>query len=142
MALCHGAHLIKFVSATQVPIALSPGESEWYAKVRAASIVLGAASMAKDLGRSLSCHLRGDSTSADGIGNRRGAGKIRHIHTPTLWLQGHIAEKRIVQGRVATADNPADLGTKHLAAAEMRHHMSTLGFSFRDGTSSLALSVA
>ena len=98
--------------------------------------------MSKDLGRDLACHLRGDSTSADGIGNRRGAGKIRHIHTPTLWLQGHIAEKRIVQSRVVTADNPADLGTKHLTAAEMKHHMHTLGFDFRDGVSPLALSVS
>ena len=83
VALCHGSHLIKFISATQTPIALSPAESEWYAKVRAASVVIGAASMSKDLGRTLACHLKGDSTSADGIGNRRGAGKIRHIHTPT-----------------------------------------------------------
>ena len=90
----------------------------------------------------MACHLRGDSTSADGIGNRGGAGKIRHIHTPTLWLQGHIAEKRILQNRVVTADNPADFGTKHLSAAEIRHHMKTLGFEFRDGTSTLALSVS
>ena len=142
VALCHGSHLIKFISATQTPIALSPAESEWYAKVRAASVVIGAASMSKDLGRTLACHLKGDSTSADGIGNRRGAGKIRHIHTPTLWLQGHIADKTIVQGRVDTKNNPADLGTKHLTSEEMQRHMKTLGFSFRTGTSPLALSAA
>ena len=139
VALCHGSHMLKFISATQTPIALSPAESEWYAKVRAASVVIGATSMGRDLGRDLAAHLMGDSTSADGIGNRRGVGKIRHLHTPTLWLQGHIAEKTIIQGRVETTKNPADLGTKHLTAEEQRRHMAKLNFSYRDGTSALAL---
>ena len=142
VALCHGSHLLKFISATQTPTALSPGESEWYAKVRAASVVIGAANMAKDLGRDLSAHVVGDSTSADGIGNRRGVGKIRHLHTPTLWLQGHIAAKTVIQDRVPSPENPADLGTKHLTAEEMRKHMAFLNFRFADGESDLALKAA
>ena len=48
-ALMHGSHLIKFYSGTQHTIALSSGESEYYAGLRAGSTLLGCVSMAQDL---------------------------------------------------------------------------------------------
>eukprot|EP00959_Pyramimonas_sp_CCMP1952_P401174 8406142-Pyramimonas_sp.AAC.1 len=45
IALCHGAHLLKATANAQSVIALSSGESEFYAIVRGASVGLGAQSM-------------------------------------------------------------------------------------------------
>eukprot|EP00971_Amphidinium_carterae_P214373 4254408-Amphidinium_carterae.1 len=64
----HGGHLIKFLSATQQPIALSSAESEWYAMVRTATFNIGMVNMAIDYGRTLQCRLLGDATAAAGIG--------------------------------------------------------------------------
>ena len=37
--------------------------------------------------------------------------------------------------KVKGVDNPADLGTKHLKFDDIERHLSTIGFSFRDGRS-------
>eukprot|EP00971_Amphidinium_carterae_P086466 1711081-Amphidinium_carterae.1 len=42
--------------------------------------------MAWDFKLKLASRLLGDATAAAGIGSRRGAGKVRHIETSTLWL--------------------------------------------------------
>eukprot|EP00973_Karenia_brevis_P084755 11760498-Karenia_brevis.AAC.1 len=75
------------VSATQDPQALSSGESEWYGLVRGACVAVGFVNMATNFGRTLRGRLFGDATAASGVAKRRGAGKIMHIETQTLWLQ-------------------------------------------------------
>eukprot|EP00971_Amphidinium_carterae_P101982 2018866-Amphidinium_carterae.1 len=75
----YGSHLLKFVSATQQPIALSTAESEYYALIREAAVAIGCANMALDMGISLGVKLHGDAIVASGVGHRRGAGRIRHI---------------------------------------------------------------
>eukprot|EP00971_Amphidinium_carterae_P231303 4590081-Amphidinium_carterae.1 len=128
--------------STQQPIALSSAESEWYALVRAATVCLGMTNLCADYGRVLKPHLLGDATAASGIGHCRGAGKIRHIETSTLWLQGHITSGKIRLSRQPGSDNCADLGTKHVDAKTLQHHMSMLGYEFRDGRSQISLRAA
>ena len=91
----HGKHFIKMLCTTQIPIALSSGESEWHALVRTASAVLGFANMAKDMGRILKPRLQVDAEAAKGIASRRGVGKIRHLDTSPLWAKqyGNLLEK-------------------------------------------------
>eukprot|EP00971_Amphidinium_carterae_P352695 6492705-Amphidinium_carterae.2 len=131
----HGDHMLRFTVSTQQPIALSSGESEWYALVRAAIVCLGLVNMCADFGRYLSPRLYGDATAASGIAHRRGAGKVRHIETSTLWLQGHITSGRISLARQPGAENCADLGTKHVDGATLQKHMKSMGFEFRGGRS-------
>ena len=78
--------MIKLLSTTQVTVALSTAESEWHALVRTASALIGLQNLAADLGRYLQLTLKTDATAAIGIASRRGAGKIRHLATQTLWL--------------------------------------------------------
>lgn len=121
--LFHGRHFLKMICATQVPIALSSGESDWYALTHAASAVLGLKHLARDLGRRLEAGLAGDANAAAGIGARRRVGKIRHLETHSLWLQKHLTEKELVLSRLKGVDNPADLGTKHLNRATIEKHV-------------------
>ena len=51
IAASHGKHVIKAASTSQTMIALSGGESEIYAVVRATATALGMKSMARDYGR-------------------------------------------------------------------------------------------
>ena len=70
--------------------------SEFYALVKGTSAVLGAVSMLKDLGVDISKNTKFDqavlevrivASAGRGIAVRRGARIIRHIATPTLWVQ-------------------------------------------------------
>ena len=84
--------------------------------------------------------LRPDSSAAIGIGSRRGAGKVRHIDTSTLWLQQHVTTKNIILEKTPGETNPADLGTKHLAGPRMLQLMRLLGLQHKLGRHRLALS--
>ena len=135
----HVQHPEKMICSTQVPIALSSGESDWYALTHPGYAVIGLKNFCRDLGRDLVAHMAGDASSAIGIGARRGVGKIRHWETRTLWLQKHITEKEILLRRQKGSENPIDLGTKHLDQATMWKHVAALGFEKRDGKSELSL---
>ena len=131
--LVHGQHLIKMIAATQKVQALATAESEFYALVRGAAAGIGLVSLAANYGRSLKLHLQDDATGAIGIARRRGAGKVRHIETGTLWLQRHITNKTISLSKIHGLSNWADLGTKHLPWADVLKCVQGLGFEFRTG---------
>ena len=74
-----GEHLLKTWSSTQSVVALSSGEPELYAIVKAATDAMGILSLLADLG--LGCRLRmfTDSTAGKAIVSRRGLGRVRHL---------------------------------------------------------------
>ena len=90
-----GAHTIKSWSKTQTLLALSSGESEFYAALKAAAEGLGLLSMMKDFGYLLKGEVYGDASAALGIIHRKGLGRTRHIDTGLLWIQQTAAEKRL-----------------------------------------------
>ena len=77
-----GGHLLRATATTQTVISLSSGESEFYGLVKSASIALGAEAMALDLRVVLKQRVRYDATAGAGIANRRGVGRVRHLHMP------------------------------------------------------------
>ena len=92
----YGSHRLRSTSTTQAVMSLSSGESEFYALVKGTPAGLEAVSMLKDLGVDISKNsyinqalLEGriDVSAGKGIAVRRGAGRSRHIATPTLWVQ-------------------------------------------------------
>ena len=151
--LFHGTHLIRSSSTTQTVLALSSGESEFYAAVKAGSVGIGAVHMMEDLGLAFSeptevrvrktdnpkLEIKADATAGIGVAMRRGAGRIRHIATPTLWLQKLIQDQVIKISKVPGALNRADLGTKHLDHSTIVKHMTGCRMRFVSGTSSMAL---
>ena len=60
-----------------------------------------------------------DSSPAQGVLAPRGTGKICHLGTQMLGIQKAVQDKVIVAGRVPGNLNPADLGTKFLAEANI-----------------------
>ena len=58
--------------------------------------------------------MKTDSTSATGMTNRRGHGKVKRLQTCELWPQEVVKEQRIDIQKVGPEYNPADLMTKHL----------------------------
>ena len=136
-----GLHLLRCTSTTQAIIALSSGEAEFYSAVKAASITLGMKGLMGDLGvvAAKAPLLRVDSTACLGMAGRKGAGRVRHIHTPCLWLQRAVAEGRLVLDKILGTENPSDLGTKSLASHAIKVIMQKCGYRVIGGSSRLAL---
>ena len=143
-----GKHLLKSSSTTQTVLALSSAESEFYAAVKTTSIGLGCISMMKDLGVDLKAEhasrhpileVNMDASAGRSISLRRGAGRIRHIATPTLWVQRLVQSGLVKVNKVDGESNLADMGTKHLNHQSMVKLMSKCCYYFRSGTSELAL---
>ena len=74
-----------------------------------------------------------DGSAARGIIHRAGFGKLRHLETGYLWLQAAVKNTRLKVRKVVCKENPADLFTKHLGAADMWKRLETLHMSAAEG---------
>ncbi|CAK0856358.1 unnamed protein product [Prorocentrum cordatum] len=135
----HGQHLIVTASTTQIPISMSSGEAEFYGCVRAASRAIGMQSLCQGLGRDVSLRIWSDSAAALGIMQRRGCGKVRHLETPTLWVQKALKDGRFQLAKVPGKSNPADLGAKFLDQAAMLRGLKMMNVELSDAPLSSAL---
>ena len=61
------------------------------------------------------------------MASRRGVGGVRHIHTPTLWLQQTVARRKLLLVKIPGDDNTSDIGTKVLTAERMWSLLDMLG---------------
>ena len=129
--------MVKSTSTTQAVIALSSAESEFYAGVKAASISLGLRALVRDMGVAVDAptKVKMDASAGLGITHRRGAGRIRHIHTPALWIKRAHQVGHVLAEKLDGKDNVADLGTKHVEAPVLQKLMPRCGFftSWRGG---------
>ncbi len=141
-ALTYGKHCIKSWSTTQAVIALSSGEAEYYGVVKGGSVLLGAISMAKDLGVELKGRVYTDSSTAKGIASRRGLGKTRHIHVNYLWSQERLHSGDFTLYKEKTDNNVGDLFTKYLDQSKLNKFVKQLSYAFLEGKSSLTLKAA
>ena len=69
-----GSHVLKTWSSTQVSLALSSGEAEYYGVVRASGIGLGQQALFRDAGLGLRLRVWTDSSAAIGTSSRQGLG--------------------------------------------------------------------
>ena len=84
--------------------------------------------MVADFGWKMHGEVWGHANAALGIINRNDLGKTRHLETGLLWIQPVAAEQMLKFGKVRSANNPADLFTKHLDERTSLHHTTKLGF--------------
>lgn len=122
-----GETAVKHWSSTQTTRALSSGEAELVAFVKAASEGIGAQSLAADLGLHVRVDVFVDSSAAIGMSNRTGVGRVRHLDVKDLWVQEQVRRKRIYLHKIRGDLNPADLGTKPLSVAEMTGKLKSIG---------------
>ena len=135
----HGSHCLKSWSSNQSVIATSSGEAEFYALVKGASELLGFLSIARDLHVPFTGHLRSDSSASSGITQRRGLGKVKHMHTQFLWVQERVRAKGFELHKERTDRNRADLMTKYLTRPTMDKFLQMIGY--RDPVVSNALAL-
>ena len=123
-----GRCLIFSASRTQKIISLSSAEAEVYACSSGASdAILLARLLTWIANKRVHIYIYTDSSGAKGILNRRGVGRLRHLSCRILWLQGMFGNGMLKLCSISGHSNPADIGTKRLAAPRMRSLMSLLG---------------
>ena len=114
-------------------MALSSGESELYASLKAVAETLGLMSMLKDLNWKVAGQVYGDASAALDIIRRTGLGKTRHIDTSLLWIQQTVAELQLKFSKVLGKNNPADLYTKYLDIHTINTHTRALNYHTGEG---------
>ncbi|CAK0826156.1 unnamed protein product [Prorocentrum cordatum] len=95
-------------------------------------------SLCQGLGRDVSLRIWSGSAAALGIMQRRGCGKVRHLETPTLWVQKTHKDGRFQLAKVPGKSNPADLGTKFLDQAAMLRGLEMMSVKLSDAPLSSA----
>ena len=137
-----GGCIIKSYSSTQAVRALSSGEAEYYALVKAACGSMGIRALLGDLGVDCSeIVINTDASAAMGVAQRLGIGKIRHIEVNQLWLQEKVYSGEIRLVKVGTDENLADALTKPVGAADIYKHAEGLGYEMRQDRHPLAPSI-
>ena len=124
-----GNSCVRTTSTNQAVIALSAGEAEFYSVVRGTSSGIGLGSICCDFGLpelSVQVNTKTDSSACIGIANRRGAGKIRHIQTPTLWIQQGVANGSVVISKIPGKENGSNLLTKHVDGCHIAEELKLM----------------
>ena len=123
-----GNCLLKFWSKDQPYIAQSSGEAELYGANRGAKEGLGIKSVLKEMGIEAKMELQIDASAAEGILQRRGLGKLRHVETQELWTQAALQEGKFKLSRIDTKENTADAGTKPLSRDVLERLLKKMGY--------------
>ena len=104
-------HTVKFGSMLQSLTALSVGEAESCAVVKGGQVGLCLGSMYRDLGIPMKIEIHSDSSTANSLTDRLGAGqRTKQIDTRFLLIQERVQDLSIK--KVLTAKNCEDVGTK------------------------------
>ena len=125
-----GRHSIKGSSTLQSLVALSVGEAEYYAATKGAGFGLSMQALLKDWGFDLDLVLLSDSSVARSISSRLGAGRVKHMQTPFLWLQDAIQWKHLTIEAIPTKKNLSDMFTKVVSKMQMEMHLKSAGIVF------------
>ena len=111
--------------------------------MKTASRLIALQQLLKDLGKpDTKGRLWTDAAAAKGMASRRGVGGVRHLETPTPWVQKAIKDKRFTLHKKKGEDNIADLGTKHVETQTMWKLLNKMGLYAAAGRSKLALKAA
>ena len=128
-----GSHCLKTCSTTQKTVALSSGEAELTAAVKAATEALGMMQLMEEMGQKIEVEIKVDSAAALGTAHRKGSGKLRHVRIGMLWIQQLEESESVRFKKVAGKQNPADLMTKNLNFKETELHCEALSQWHTDG---------
>ena len=116
---------VKAWSKTMAVLALSSGESELAAGVRAATEGMGLQSILNDLCLCGHVAIKSDATAAIGMVHRLGLGKVRHLAVGDLWVQHHVHSGKIRVAKMSGLENPSDAQTKFLGPEPLLRYTKT-----------------
>ena len=101
-----GNHTVKSRSTLQSLTALSVAKAEFYAVVRRGQVGLSLRSIYQDLGIPMKVEIQSDSTTANCVTDRLGAGqRTKHIDTRYFWSPERVQDGDISIKEVPTAKN-------------------------------------
>ena len=129
---------VKSWSKTMPTLALSSGESELAAMVKACGEGLGIQSILSDFNVGTSLVIRSDATAAIGMCKREGLGRVRHLATADLWIQQLVRRKCVVLEKWPTAINPADLLTKGVSREKIQSLLQAMHMQAQGGRAEAA----
>jgi hypothetical protein len=124
--ILNGRHLIAHWSKLQGNIALSSGEAELNAAVKGVSEVIGVQEMCKEFGYDPGVIISTDASVCKSILLRHGAGKIKHLTTKQLWVQGAIETYSYKVCKLPRDLNSSDLMTHGCAKEDFNAHLRRL----------------
>ena len=112
---------MKSGSTLQSLTALSVGEAEFYAVVKGGQVGLSLRSMYQDLGIPMTIEIQSDSSTANSVTDRLGAGqRTKHIDARYCWIQEQVQDGDLSFKKVLTANSCADVGTKPVSASVLQ----------------------
>lgn len=74
-----------------------------------------------------------DNSAVRAVIAREGVGRVKHLSTEALWMQQAVRAGIVSVHRVASDDNPADLGTKSLSRLRLDKLRERVGLRFPIG---------
>ena len=107
-------------------IAFSSGEAELNAALKGVSEVIGVQEMCKEFAYDLKVSISTDASVCKSILLRHGAGKIKHLTTKQLWVQGAIETYGYAVYKISREVNSADLMTHGCSNDDFRNHLNRL----------------
>ena len=128
-----GGHLLAASATTQNVVAASSGEAEFYALTKSASRALVAVAMAADMAKVVKPRVR---HSVEGDCLKARSGESETSPCPSLVGARGGGTPRV------NLENPADMGTKHLAQREMHECLRRAVCHITGGRSRMAFRVA
>ena len=131
-------HLLKNWSKNQTVIALSSAESEFHATIKAAVEGLGMTSMANSFGNQYKIRMHVDASAALEVIQRKGVGRIRHLHTGCLWIQEQALRNNIAFAKIIGIRKPAGLFTKYLSREAMDGYLEQMRAEKTEGRAAKA----
>ena len=119
-------------------LALSSGESELGALVKACAEGIGVQSLLSDFGINVQLKILSDATAAIGMVRRLGLGRVRHLATADLWVQQKLREGKFSVAKHPGVNNGTDLMTTVKGRHDLVRLLGLMGFAPVQGRSSIA----
>ena len=122
--------LLLHSSKTQATLAQSSAEAELIAGNAAVVEGLLAKNILEEMSRPTQLVLETDAKAMIDIVRRRGPGRLKHLELKQLWLQQAHADGRVVEEKITSEENEADVLTKPVATGRLRKLSEKMGMSF------------
>ena len=98
---------------------------------RRSQIGLSLRSTYQDLGIPMKIEIQSDSSTANPLTDRLGAGqRTKHIDTRYFWIQEPVQDGDLSVKKVPTAKSCPDVGTKPVSASVLQQHCKVAGLVF------------
>ena len=121
-----GPHLLGFWCRLQSGVALSSGEAELTSLIKGCSEGLLIHNLRSEMSLEDNLDVYCDSSSARGISNRDGVGKVKHLTVKHLWSQEQVKKGLLRIFRIPRKQNPSDALTHKLSGSDLGRVLNDL----------------